>query len=198
MPVVREMQRHMGNAGIVHVDYFMYRRNRRETHFYSTAVHGVDLICSLMPSACVRGSFVYGPLPGESAGVENILAQLVFENGATAQLSFCPVSGFLSEGMTVIAGNGSYRVDFPIWSDADTGNLLFSDPNGSSCQLPASDGPRLFESNGFYWQLRQFLLSVAENVPAADDIASALETMRIMDCLRGRLPFYPEKQRELF
>lgn len=193
IPVVREMRRHLNGAQIHHIDYHMYRINRTESYFYATAVHGVDLICSLMASPCVQANFQYGALPEAGEGVENLLMQLSFQNGGTAQLSFCPVSGFLSEGMTVIASNGSYQVDFPIWSDTDTGRLLFSDNTGRASRLEASDGPRLFESNGFYWQLRQFYEAVLQGKPSPDSIETALETMRLTDCLREKRTRIPER-----
>ncbi len=185
IPVVRRMREHLGGDAIQQIDYRMYRIGRKENHFYSTAVHGIDLVCRLMSSPCVRANFMYGRLPQCGEGVENILVQLAFQSGATANLSFCPVSGLVSEGMLVTSARGTYEVEFPIWSAEDTSRLVFANRRERT-ELPASDGGRLFESNGFYWQLRSFLLCLLEGRKSPDDLRSALETMRLTDCLRER------------
>lgn len=190
IPIVRELRAHIGGKPILHIDYHMYRINRTETHFYSTAVHGVDLVCKLMGQPCKKGSILYGAIPGYEPGVINILMQLMFEGGATAQLSFCPVSGLVSESMTVTTEQGSYLVEIPIWSDQDTGKLIFSDHHGVVKQIVSSDGPHMFESNGFYWQLHQFLEALLCGNPSEDDICSSLETMRLTDCIRMRKTDY--------
>lgn len=188
IPIVREMKKHIRSTPISHINYHMYRMNRTESDFYSTAVHGIDLICSLADCTCVTMHSLYGAMPGFGDGVKNILLQLAFANGMTAQLAFCPVSGILSEGMTVTTHSGSYRLEFPIWSDMDTGSLIFFDMNGNSIKLTASDGPHLFKSNGFYWQLQQFLQGVIENVQPPDSLDTVLETMRLMDFVREERP----------
>ena len=133
---------------------------------------------------------LYGALPGYGTGVENILMQLLFMDGGTAQLSFCPVSGCVSEGLTVTTDQGSYIAEIPIWSDQDTSRLLFSNHNGEVTQITSSDGPHMFETNGFYWQLRQFLENLLQGKKSPDDLFSVLETMRLTDCIRLRQAHY--------
>ena len=67
---------------------------------------------------------------------------------------------------------------------------LFSNHNGEVTQITSSDGPHMFETNGFYWQLRQFLENLLQGKKSPDDLFSVLETMRLTDCIRLRQAHY--------
>ena len=196
IPLIRALKQDIlsENAALQHIDYAMYRVDRREDHFYSTAVHGVDLISHLASSPFKRVSLHYARMERFGGGVENILMQSSFVSGASAQLSFCPVSGVLTERLVVTTDAATYYVNLPIWNAGDPiGSIakyredrLLWERTGDE----VGDGPNLFENNGFYAQLHSFLADIAQGRAPADDIHSALDTMRIMDCMRLRQASY--------
>jgi predicted dehydrogenase len=190
IPLIRTLKQDIAGRGaaVQHIDFQMYRVTRREDHFYSTAIHGIDLVCHLMQSPCRGAHFTYGGLERFGAGVYNSSVQAEFESGSTAQMSFCPVSGFVKEGLTVTTDYGVYTVDIPIWSDQGAGEISLYRENKKAPlnQSGAFDGTALFESNGFYEQLRSFFSRIRDGVRPQDDIFSALIPMALMESMKNR------------
>ena len=124
---------------------------------------------------------VYGPESYE--GLCRRVRDFAAAHGASADCFQSNHEGALIDA--IHSARGTYEVEFPIWSAEDTSRLVFANRRERT-ELPASDGGRLFESNGFYWQLRSFLLCLLEGRKSPDDLRSALETMRLTDCLRER------------
>jgi predicted dehydrogenase len=190
IPLIRALKDDIAGRGakIQHIDFQMYRVNRRENSFYSTAIHGIDLVCHLMQSPCRTARFAYGNLERFGAGVFNISIQAEFESLSTAQLSFCPVSGFIKECLTVTTDYGVYVTDIPIWNDLGTGGISLYRENKTEPLLreAAFDGTAMFESNGFYEQLRVFFSHVQAGVQPSDDIFSALTPMALMERIKNR------------
>jgi predicted dehydrogenase len=188
IPLIRTLKEDTAARGakIQHIDFQMYRVNRRESSFYSTAIHGIDLVCHLMQSPCRTARFAYGNLERFGAGVFNISVQAEFESLSTAQMSFCPVSGFVREGLTVTTDFGVYTADIPIWSEGGTSEISLYRENKKEPLIRAAvfDGTAMFESNGFYDQLKCFFSHVRDGVQPADDIFSALIPMALMESIK--------------
>jgi len=185
IPVIRALKQDVAARGAMmqHIDYGMYRIKRLDRAFYTTAVHGVDLVCHLAQSACVNANFTYNDLSRFGEDVRNFLVQLQFENGMTAHLTFCPVAGEVSETLKVTTDAGTYHVNTPIWSDKDESSLAFKERDVTTV-IPASDGGELFESNGFWYQLHSFLQCVRDKRQPDDTLETCLDTMRLSDCIR--------------
>ena len=185
IPVIRALKQDIAARGarMQHIDYGMYRVGRLDQEFYTTAVHGVDLVCHLAQSSCVRANFLYGDLSRFGADVRNFIAQFQFANGMTAQLTFCPMSGELSESLKVTTDAGTYRVNTPMWSDIDESALSFYQ-NKEAQHISISDGGAMFESNGFWYQLQSFLDCVQAGKQPADSLDTCLDSMRLSDCIR--------------
>lgn len=187
IPVIRRLKRDITekNTPMQHIDYQMYRIKRLDSDFYATAVHGVDLVCNLARGNCMEASFMYKELNQFGSGVMNILIQLLFDSGMTAQLSFCPVSGEVMERLTVTTDGGTYFVNTPMWSNSDNGELIFRNKDIQEA-LSASDGDAMFESNGFWHQLDSFFEHVREGKQPADSLFTCLDTMRLVDLIRTK------------
>ena len=184
IPLVRELLREIKNDGkeIGHIDYKMYRHNRREKYFHSTAVHGIDLVGYIAGHDYGSARFDYNGL--------DIHMQCAFIKGPTAQLSFCPAAGLVVERLEVICDDASYFVKLPMWNGPDSpgsiakfsGRELVYQKTGDEI----SDGPLMNESNGFYAQLKYFFDAIKSGSAITHDVASAADTMRLTDCVKRR------------
>jgi len=185
IPAVRALKADIAARGaqVQHIDFAMYRVRRTDDNFYTTAVHGVDLVCNLAQAPCARAQFMYGDATRFGDNVRNFLMHFNFANGVTAALTVCPVSGELSERVKLVTDAGTYRVETPLHGDGDDGSLTFTE-NRQTVPMPASDGATIFESNGFYYQLHSFLQDVRAGKQPADTLAACLDSMRLSDCLR--------------
>ena len=184
IPLVREIVSELKKSSEVinHIDYKMFRVDRREDSFYSTAVHGIDLVGYIAGSEYKDVRFDYSGL--------NILMQCRFNNEITAQLSFIPASGLLNERLEIICDNITYYVRLPIGRGPDfpgniikfEGGSLVYDKSGADI----SDGDKINEAYGFYAQLMDFFTTIQNGGAIKHDIKSAVDTMRIMDCVKRK------------
>ncbi|MDR1439561.1 MAG: Gfo/Idh/MocA family oxidoreductase [Clostridiales bacterium] len=270
MPLVRFLARELAEGGspLQHIGYEMCRVDRREDHFYTTAIHGIDLARHIAGADFQSAAFAYGGAGGAAArgaasraaaggpgagtaantgvavanagadagvasnagvaaadagtapnagtgiaananagaaastagaraaggaaalGVVNTQMQCVFANGVTAQLSFCPTAGIMIERLAAITENRSYFVRLPIWEDSpdmpgciekyESGRLAYRKTG-----LEISDGASMFESNGFYAELKEFFACANGGLGTAHGVETAVEAMRVMDCMRN-------------
>ena len=194
IPLIRELRKRIGNKAVRHVDYRMHRVNRLESHFHTTAVHGLDLVEYLTGSRCVRMDCSYQSLNQPGKDAVNIQALARYENNATASMSFCPAAGLVCEQLCVALDRETFYVDLPIWGARGNigslehyadGRLLLRE-TGSEI----SDGDSMPDSNGFTWQLSLFLDSVRDGRQPADDVRSGLDAMRLADCFARRETVY--------
>jgi predicted dehydrogenase len=195
MPLVRFLARELeeGGSPLRHISYAMHRVDRREAHFYSTAIHGIDLARHMAGADYRSAAFAYEN--AGSNGVVNTYVQAVFENGVSAQLSFCPTAGLLVERLDAIAENQAYFVRLPIWEDSpdmpgsiekyEGGRLVYRKTG-----LEVSDGESMFESNGFYAEVKEFLDSARRGAGTAHGVETAVDAMRLMDCMKNAKAAY--------
>ena len=190
IPLIRALMRALEADGspVRHIDYKLYRVARREPYFYSTAVHGVDLVGHIAGSEYGEIHFRHQYVPEQGEGAKNIHMQCAFKSGATAALSFCPFSGLVAERLEIVMDDAVYYVGLPIWNGPDTPGYLIKYENGKKVfeksGAEISDGAEMFESNGFYGEVADFLNAVREGRAPLYDVRSAMDTMRVMDEMR--------------
>jgi len=192
IPLIRLMLKWLGDDEITHIDYRMHRVRRTEDYFYTTAVHGLDLCAFLAGSPCRQMHAVYSPQPGYE-GVIHAQMLAEFENGATASMSFCPVSSLVAEQLMVTARHGAYYVDLPVWGARDGGSIeVYKDDKLirrlSGKALPG--GSEMFINNGFYDQAKSFLQDIAEGRAPRDSLGTAKTASLLAECMRLRQAEY--------
>jgi len=178
---------------VQHIDYQMYRYDRCENHFHTTAIHGIDMIGHIARSAYESLGFAYAPQAAYGEGAENLLLHGRFQNGVTTQQSYCPVSGFIMERLTIAADDVTIYVETPIWHGPDYPGVIKLYKKGSLAQTISGEslcGQALFETDGFFDQLSEFLDCVKSGCYTANDILSAADSVRIADCLAARRENY--------
>ncbi len=186
MPLVRALRQRLAGQRIEHIECAMHRVGRRENFFHTTAVHDLDLACYLAGSPLRSMAARYPVVEGD---VINAHFLLDYENGAAATLSFCPVSGAVTERIAVTAENGLFVVDLPAWG-ARSGSLThYRDGvlQEHLCDESLPDGTAMFITNGFYRQLSDFLDHIAAGKAPEHTLATCLDTALLAQCMADRV-----------
>ena len=196
MPLIDMLQEDIADArqSIRHIDYRMYRVNRTENHFHTTAIHGIGLVGFLARAPYSRVELAYGAARAENGGGGDISMLGTFANGTTAQLSFCPMAGHVVEALSVITTGATYDVDLPVWSaDGARGEIVKFE---AGCEVFRRPGPavapegQFVHSNGFVGQLAHFVRDVRAGRQPRDHIDTALSPMAVMDAMARKQASY--------
>lgn len=195
MPVAAELKRLLLKEhkpeDIQTIRYDLYRTDRRDADFAETAIHGIDAVRFIAGSDFANVAFDYQELPLLGAGVANLFLFGRLESGATARLSFCPVAGITMERASVSVHNGTYEANLPVWNSIDAPGSLLQYAGGSLVLDIRGDrlcgGEReLSVTNGFYQENKSFFLDIMAGRRPEGDVASALQSVEIADCIRQR------------
>ena len=170
------------------IRYDFYRVRRFDDDFSDTAVHGIDAVRYIAGADYKTVHFSYQALPQFGANVKNIYMDCVMTSGLHAQLSFCPVSGVVLERATVHAKDNTWMAHTPIWAEGyDRPGELIHIRNGETAARISGaelcDGGEVYITNGFYNEDKEFFDNVKAGRPCACDLASALNTSLIKDCI---------------
>lgn len=161
------------------------RVRRLDPDFSTTTIHGIDTVRHLSGSSFEQIQFHYQEKPTLGPGVCNIYMDGRMISGARVQLAFCPVSGYSTERYTVCTQGHTFILDMPLPNaPALPGALQCYDPTGAVVkEVPESMG--LSEAFGFYGEIATFCDALRAGSPI-DDIATALQSVAIADCIRRR------------
>lgn len=201
MPLVRFLMDELYNGEtpmrVAHIDYRMYRHARTEDHFYSTAIHGIDLVSYLARAAYGEASITYQSIPPHPAGVHNMYLSCRMADGhATAHLNFSPCANVILERVQVIADRATFLVNLPVWGCKDAPGVIERYEQDALVYAldgnAITDGEAMFESNGFYAQLAHFFMVLQEGTATAHEIETTLSAMRLTDALARRRVVYEE------
>jgi myo-inositol 2-dehydrogenase/D-chiro-inositol 1-dehydrogenase len=197
-PLVRVLKQQLlnnfENQKIQNIRYDFYRIGRKDTDFYTTAIHGIDTVKYLSGSEYESIRFDYQEFPELGQNVANIYMSCRFVSGTTAQLSFCPVSGVVLERATVNLLDNTFFLNIPMWAAYDVpGHLTHMFKGQTVMDVTGdeiSDGDEMFEFCGFYAENESFFNDLRAGRKPKDDIFSALQSVEIADCIRDRLQEY--------
>lgn len=186
IPLIRALRQRLHGHRIEHIECAMHRVGRRENHFHTTAIHDLDLACYLAGSPLRSMAARY---PAVEQDVINAHFLLEYENGAVASLSFCPVSGAVTERIAVTADNGLFVVDLPAWG-ARSGSLEHYRDGVLQERIDDEslpDGTAMFITNGFYAQLAYFFDHIAAGKAPAHTLSTCLDTALLSQCMADRI-----------
>jgi predicted dehydrogenase len=182
------------SGAIQHIRCEFTRVGRLDPDFSTTAIHGIDSLRFLAGSDYGKARFSYQALPALGDGVSNFFVDAEMDSGATAHLSFCPVSGEVVERYTVYTAESTFHLHLPIWSSLDIPGRLQQITKNKSvldvpCEIAAKGGP-MFEANGFYAENAAFFDAIRAGVPPSGDLRDARQSVEIGQCLRERRADY--------
>jgi len=198
MPLAKKLKdilaRSFTPEGIHNIRYDLFRENRQDTDFSTTAIHGIDAVRFFAGSNYEYIRFYYKEMPGIGSGICNIYMNREFESCTTAQLAFCPVSGTLIERMALSAYNQTFFLNLPLRGSIDVAGRLLHISGGETLlditNKDISDGDELFETNGFYTENQTFFDDIRAGKKPEGDISSGLQAVEIAECIRKRQDEY--------
>ena len=197
MPLVRKlkqlMHENLKTGTIQNLEYYMGRFNRTDPDFSTTAIHGIDAVRFIMDCNYTHVRFFYQEFPESGHGVANIYMYCTFENGATANIHFCPVSGAGIERVRIDALDNTFFLQMPTQNSYDSpGRLTHMQRDCVVADLTGkkiSDGEESFEVGGFYYENASFFDSLISG-QNPQEIAAAVQSVEVAECIRKKLPEY--------
>jgi len=181
-------------GGIDNVRCVFQRVGRKDSDFYTTAIHGIDTVRYIAGSDYSSISFRYQELPDVNDGAANIYMDCLMKSGAAAQLCFLPCGGKVIEDYYVTCRGNDFELKMPVWGAPDypgglyhySGNELAERIDGGGPQF----GAELYEKFGIFSENASFFNSVKANAPISNDIRSALQSVEVADCIQQRMNEY--------
>jgi len=183
---------------IQHVRYEFTRVGRTDADFSLTAIHGIDMARFLARSDYARIRFNYREFPELGPTTANIMIEGSFESGATVQVEFLPVSGVSYERAAVHVHDHSFYLSLPAANEpGGLGALRHFHKDKlvaeiTSTQAAGSDD--YFIACGFFGENAEFLDSVRDNRRPSGDLATARQSVEIMEFVRERQTQYTKKR----
>ena len=177
-----------------HIDYQMYRYRRNADYFHTTAIHGIDMVGHIAGSTYKRVGFQYADVERYGQYATNFFLQGLFGNGVTTQQSYCRLSGMMMERLTIAADDVTIYAETPLWHGPDFPGVIkiyrdmVLETQISGAELDG--GQELFETDGFYNQLCEFINCVKTGQMTSNGIFSAIDSMKIANCLARRDAVY--------
>jgi predicted dehydrogenase len=193
-PVIKSMKGILSNnftlKDIHNIRYEMYRVNRREDNFWATAIHGIDVVRYIAGADYQKISFHYQELPEIGTGVCNFYMDCTFTTGATAQLSFCPVSGKMMENMTIHLLDHSYFLDIKYGTSGSLVHYQCGQITDDAGLADISYGNEDFDRCGYYQENEEFFNIIRAGRIPEGDLKTAAQSVEIAECVANRVPEY--------
>lgn len=198
MPLVQEMRRlleeHAPANTRQYLRYDFSRFRRADADFSTTAIHGIDTARFLAGADYAEIRFRYQEMPRFGPAVANLLLECMFANGMAGRLDFCPMGGVLFERATVHADDHTFLLDLPVWNSVDGQGRVRHIHRGTVVEdvggEDLADGVEGFVANGFYAENEAFFEDIRHGRRPAGDVASARQSVAVMQCLRERRGHY--------
>ena len=188
MPLVRAFRDMERGEAPRFLQYDFYRVGRTDPDFSTTAVHGIDTTRFLAGADYREVRLSYAPQPGFPAHVRNIFLDCTFASGASARISFCPVSGLLAERCTAHLDGAAIEGRFPVFRSFDLPGRVVRIDGGKLTEIRADDpADGAYFANGFYGENAAFFDAVREGRRPADTAQSGYQTVVIADAIRKNL-----------
>lgn len=204
MPLVQRMKALLKQEALVgkisHIQYEMARVGRTDPDFSTTAIHGIDLLRYIVGSPYRTVHFQYRSVPGYDSSVCNAYLFADFWGGASAQLSFTPLTGIAMERLTVHTAGSTFILDLPVLGALDqVGRLTQIIKNNVRIDMDghsANQGETVFEIGGFYEENRSFFSDVRSGVKPIHTIRTGIQSVEIAQCIRDKTAFYESDEQE--
>jgi predicted dehydrogenase len=186
MPVLAVMREMAAGEEIQQVSYELVRCERRDRHFSDTAVHAIDAARFLANADYRRVRLAYQEMPQYGEGVCNMSLDGEMTSGARVEIRICPMSGASLERAAVHAHNRLLLGFTPAWGGIDSPGRIEDFRGGAAPVIHAFKSSEVFESNGFYAENEAFFDAIAAGRAPSPDIASAMNVMRVKECIDRR------------
>ena len=176
------------------IQYDMFRINRLDDDFATTAIHAVDAVKFISGSDYQEINFSYRDYPELGKNIADVSMFFTMKSGATGNINICPVTGINMERVTVNLLNHIFILEYPGTALSPSGRLVVINNNEITAEYNGKsmkDGDKPFEREGFFFENKHFLDMVMQGVKPSGDLASALQSVEVSECIRKRILKYP-------
>ena len=190
-PLVVRLRGLLQGQAVQHVDHSFTRVGRTRGDLATTAIHALDTLRFLLRSDYRSARLSYHEHSDLGEGVADYVVDCTFTNGATGHLTISPVAGANVERVAVYSAGNTYQVSLN-WGDDAPGRQLWHlgrlvlDLDAAQASGSAED----YVVSGFYAQDEAFFDAVQAGRQPTDDLASARQSVEMMQCLRERRKEY--------
>lgn len=192
MPLVEALLREIGSTGsaIESVGIEMNRVRRTEPDFSTTAIHDVDLARHICRSDYRRARFSYRVHEAASPAAD-ICALAEMQSGALVSLGFYPMSGMMSERVTVRLHGHTILAELPIYGGMDVpGRIVHFTQDGGRRVIAGETYGHEAEANGFHGEIASFFDAVLQGRTPAHSVEGSLQSLEVACCISKRLDSY--------
>ena len=171
------------------LQYDMFRVNRLDEDFSTTAIHAIDAVRFIMGSDYESICFFYREYPQYGNNVADIHMQCKMKSGAAANLNICPVTGLNVERAVVNLYNNTFFLDYLGNEMYAAGRLVKTEGNHITFSLDGDhtpDGTQPFEREGFYYENMSFFNDIMNGRTPSGDLGTALQSVEVAQCIRDR------------
>jgi len=170
------------------LNYDMFRINRRDEDFSTTAIHAIDAARFIAGADYRMIAFTYHEHPELGAHVADIHMQCEMVGGAVVTLNLCPVTGINVERATVNLYDNTFFMDHTANALHPNGRLVWARRGEIQIDLSGNmDGAETFDREGFYHENRTFFGDIIAGRVPSGNLQSSLQSVEVADCIRRRL-----------
>ena len=184
-PVYVKLKELSRDKKVQHITYDMYRINRRESFFETTAIHAVDAVKWLAGSDFSKVKIEYQAMPEKGEKVANYYIYAEMHNGITAQINCAVSTGRLYEGCRILCDESIYYADFIV--DTDQYGIKEYSENKLVNVITADMlcGSEYIERMGFYSEHKVFYDSVLKNISVEAVPSTAIQSVEICNAIKA-------------
>jgi len=208
-PLIRKLKEILDNdfpyQSIQCIQYDMFRINRLDDDFSTTAIHAVDAAKFIAASDYKKVNFTYRNFPKLGKNITDVYMECEMENKIVIKINICPVTGINMEKATVNLFDHTIFLDYlgalnvpDKTGYIDTllnpeGRLTLVQKNKIIKNITCSeltDGNEPYETEGFYLENKLFFDSILSGKKPSCDLRSTLQSVEIADYIRNRMSGY--------
>jgi len=200
VPLLLKLKEQLRETGeTVHtISYQMYRNDRPDADFSTTAVHAIDAVKDIVGSDYLTVDMKYQMLPQFGETVKNIYMDCTFENGAHGYIDLVPMGGGVFERVSVNAAGHTWFVNIPMWGATDCPGVLEHFEGGKLVSRITGDtlvdSDANFECGGFYNESSMFFDHIRAGGPVMHELEAAVQSVALQEAVRNSLPRYEKTE----
>ena len=170
------------------IQYDMFRVDRADEDFSTTAIHAIDAARFIACSDFARVKFTYRDYPDPSRNTADIYLVCEMKSGAIANINICPMTGITKEAATVICRDKTYCLDFLGNPLNPLGRLTAIEKNDITADISGATEP--FVREGFYNENKTFFDDIIAGRQPTGGVDTAFQSVVLAECVRERVREY--------
>jgi predicted dehydrogenase len=180
----------MAPQSVWQIDFDMFRFDRRDADFSTTAIHAIDSLLHLARSPLREVSFRYRDMTLEDSVVTNIVMEGMCESGTEVRLNILPVAGLVLERASIHARGQSLLLEIALRGDRQEGSLHYWRRDKLEVELTVGGGDQsseaAFEQNGFHAENEAFFDAVRRQEQMEGRVQDCGPQILLTEAIRNR------------